>query len=109
MLRIKVNYPKSSFSRLLIIYWGKWKLSDNEISEGELVQVLKEAKDSPLVKKYVEVMRTYREFKELRRILGKPVVTEIDPKKIQEDLSGADFVLKIEEEKKARRGKKGGT
>lgn len=78
-------------------------MSRCKTSEDELIKIVKEAKESPLLKKYVDVLRTYREFKELRQILGKPIVTEIDIKKIKEDLSGAEFISQLEKEKKARR------
>jgi len=50
-----------------------------------------------------EAIKSYREFKRLRKILGKPVQTTINPKKIREDLSSEQFLSLLEELKKRGR------
>lgn len=77
-----------------------------EVTETDMIQILKEARKSHLLEKYADTMKTYQEFKELRRALGKPVITKVSPEKTKKDLSGAEFLLLIEEiqEKKGKIG-----
>jgi len=42
-------------------------------------------------KEFENARKTYEAFKALRALMGKPVVTGIDPVKIRKDLSGRDF------------------
>ena len=74
----------------------------SEVIGDELIQILKEVKKSQLLKKYADVMKTYQEFKELRKVLGKPVSTQVNPEKIKKDLSGVDFHLLTEEVKERK-------
>jgi len=47
--------------------------------------------------KYKDVIKLYREFKRLREVLGKPVETKINPKRIKKDLGSKEFLVLIEE------------
>jgi len=40
---------------------------------------------------YIKAMKTYREYKRLKRALGKPERYPLDPEKIREDLSSEGF------------------
>lgn len=50
-----------------------------------------------ILMEHAEALKVYREFKRIRKEIGKPVTTEIDPNKILSDLKGEDFFTLIEQ------------
>jgi len=40
---------------------------------------------------HIKAIKTYREYKRLKKALGKPERYPLDPEKIREDLSGDEF------------------
>jgi len=78
------------------------------MSASQEIEALKAIRESPKMKQYLRIKKTYDEFKELRKALGKPVTTTINPERIRRDLSGTEFSSLIEEiEKKQQTEKKG--
>jgi SMC interacting uncharacterized protein involved in chromosome segregation len=49
-----------------------------------------------------DAIKLYNEFKRLRKILGKPVQTTINPEEIRKDLSSKEFLALIKELKERR-------
>ena len=60
--------------------------------KGNMIEDLKGIREE-----YKDAIEIYRKYKEYRRKLGKPERYPLDPKKIMEDLSSAEFFQLIEE------------
>jgi hypothetical protein len=53
-------------------------------------------------KEFKEALEVYEEFKRLRKQIGKPVRSIVDPKKVRKDLTGEDFFSLLEEVQKRK-------
>ena len=70
------------------------------MTESEVVILLAASKES---KEFKEAVEIYNEFKRLRKEIGKPIRSIVDPKKVKKDLTGEDFFALLEEIRKRKR------
>jgi len=70
------------------------------LTESEVVILLAASKES---KEFKEAVEIYNEFKRLRKEIGKPIRSIVDPKKVKKDLTGEDFFALLEEIRKRKR------
>ena len=70
------------------------------------IESLKRIREESLskLKIYREALQLYNEFKKMRELLGKPIISEIDAEKIRKDLSGAEFFQLIKEIRREKIG-----